>query len=78
MEKTYQNYIDGQWVTGSGKTFEVLNPATDKPIAKVPDGGSADVDRAVAAAKRAQPAESSFSLRSCVPPRAARNYGVRA
>lgn len=55
MSKTYLNYIDGQWVEGSGKTLQVLNPATDKPIADVPDGGSADVERAVAAAKRAQP-----------------------
>ena len=56
MTKTYRNYIDGQWVEGSGRTIEVLNPATDKPIAAVPDGGAADVERAVAAAKRAQPA----------------------
>lgn len=56
MEKTYRNYIDGQWVEGSGKTIEVLNPATDKPIAQVPDGGAEDVERAVAAARKAQPA----------------------
>ncbi|MDM0117779.1 aldehyde dehydrogenase [Variovorax sp. J22R133] len=56
MSKTYRNYIDGQWVEGNGKTIQVLNPATDKPIAEVPDGGAADVDRAVAAAKKAQPA----------------------
>ena len=56
MDKTYRNYIDGQWVDGTGATLQVLNPATDKPIATVPDGKSADVDRAVAAAKRAQPA----------------------
>jgi lactaldehyde dehydrogenase/glycolaldehyde dehydrogenase len=56
MDKTYRNYIDGRWVEGSGKTIQVLNPATDKPIAVVPDGGAADVERAVAAAKKAQPA----------------------
>ncbi|MBL8471460.1 MAG: aldehyde dehydrogenase [Rhodocyclaceae bacterium] len=56
MGKTYRNYIDGNWVEGSGKTIEVLNPATDKPIAAVPDGGREDVERAIAAAKRAQPA----------------------
>ena len=56
MDKTYRNYIDGKWVEGSGKTLQVLNPATDKPIAEVPDGGAADVEAAVAAAKRAQPA----------------------
>ena len=52
----YRNYIDGQWVEGNGNMIQVLNPATDKPIAEVPDGGAADVDRAVAAAKKAQPA----------------------
>jgi len=56
MDKTYRNYIDGKWVEPAGKTIEVLNPATDKPIAVVPDGGAADVETAVAAAKRAQPA----------------------
>jgi lactaldehyde dehydrogenase/glycolaldehyde dehydrogenase len=55
-DKTYRNYIDGQWVEGRGKTIEVLNPATDKRIASVPDGGAEDVNRAVAAAKKAQPA----------------------
>lgn len=55
MDKLYRNYIGGQWVEGTGKTIEVLNPATDKRIASVPDGGAADVERAVAAAKKAQP-----------------------
>ncbi len=55
-DKTFRNYIDGAWVEGTGKTISVLNPATDKPIAQVPDGGSVDVERAVAAAKKAQPA----------------------
>lgn len=56
MDKTYRNYIDGRWVEGSGATIDVLNPATDKLISRVPDGGAADVERAVAAAKKAQPA----------------------
>jgi lactaldehyde dehydrogenase / glycolaldehyde dehydrogenase len=56
MDKTYRNYIDGNWVEGSGKTLQVLNPATDKPIASVPDASADEVNRAVAAAKKAQPA----------------------
>jgi lactaldehyde dehydrogenase / glycolaldehyde dehydrogenase len=56
MDKLYRNYIGGQWVEGSGKTIEVLNPATDKRIATVPDASADDVNRAVAAAKKAQPA----------------------
>lgn len=55
MSKTYRNYIDGQWVEPAGASITVLNPATDQPIAQVPDGGAADVERAVAAARKAQP-----------------------
>jgi lactaldehyde dehydrogenase/glycolaldehyde dehydrogenase len=54
--KTYRNYINGRWVDGNGKTFEVLNPATDKVLASVPDASPEDVNEAVAAAKKAQPA----------------------
>jgi aldehyde dehydrogenase (NAD+) len=47
-------YIDGQWVrsTGTG-TIEVVSPHTEKVIATVPDGTPGDMDRAVAAARRA-------------------------
>jgi betaine-aldehyde dehydrogenase len=51
---TYQNLIDGEWVSAaSSKTFDVMNPATDEVIAKVPEAGASDVDRAVDAARRA-------------------------
>jgi aldehyde dehydrogenase (NAD+) len=47
-------YIDGQWVDAAGDgTVAVLNPATEEVIAEVPEGSVADVDRAVAAARRA-------------------------
>lgn len=47
-------HIDGELVAASsGKTFEVSDPATGTVIATVPDGGREDVDRAVAAARRA-------------------------
>jgi len=53
--KTYQNYIDGQFVASSGTVgVEVLNPANQKVIAVVPDATADDVDAAVAAATRAQ------------------------
>src|SRR5271169_162266 len=46
--------IDGKMVgAASGKTFEVYNPATGSVIANVPEGDKADVDLAVAAARRA-------------------------
>lgn len=37
----------------SGKTFEVINPATEQAHARVPEAGPDDVDRAVRAARRA-------------------------
>lgn len=37
----------------SGKTFTALNPATGKPLAEVPSCGAEDVNRAVAAARKA-------------------------
>ena len=52
--KTYEMLIDGEWTAArSGKTFEVWNPASDEVLAKVPDAGREDVDRAVKAARRA-------------------------
>jgi betaine-aldehyde dehydrogenase len=52
--RTLRNYIDGAWAdAASGKTFEVLNPATREVIARAPDSGPEDVDRAVRAARRA-------------------------
>ncbi len=52
--KTYAMLIDGAFVPAkSGKSFDVMNPASDQVIAKVPEAGKADVDRAVKAARRA-------------------------
>ncbi len=52
--KSYQMLIDGEWVkAGSGKTFDVLNPATGAVMAKCPEASDHDVDRAVRAARRA-------------------------
>ncbi len=46
--------IGGQWVeSASGARLTVENPAKKKPIAEVPRGNAADVDRAVAAAIKA-------------------------
>jgi succinate-semialdehyde dehydrogenase/glutarate-semialdehyde dehydrogenase len=45
--------INGEWSdAASGKTIDVLNPATGKPIGKVAHAGIADLDRALAAAQR--------------------------
>ena len=46
--------IDGRRVPSvSGRTFKTLNPATEQVIATVAEGNEVDVDRAVAAARRA-------------------------
>ncbi|MBD3788341.1 MAG: aldehyde dehydrogenase [Sphingomonadales bacterium] len=47
-------FIDGTYVeAASGAKFETINPATGEVIAEVARGGAEDVDRAVAAARRA-------------------------
>ncbi|WP_409253799.1 CoA-acylating methylmalonate-semialdehyde dehydrogenase [Bacillus sp. SCS-153A] len=49
-----KNYIDGKWVESlSSQTLEVVNPATNKELARVPISTKEDVDRAVTAAKKA-------------------------
>ncbi|MEL6919550.1 MAG: aldehyde dehydrogenase family protein [Pseudomonadota bacterium] len=49
-------YIDGEWVAPSGaKSFNVIDPSTEEPCGTISLGTSADVDRAVAAAKNAFP-----------------------
>jgi aldehyde dehydrogenase (NAD+) len=47
-------YIDGKWVNPNEvRDRQVTNPATEEPLATISLGGPADVDKAVAAAKRA-------------------------
>lgn len=47
-------YIDGQWVDPvAANDLHVINPATEQPVAVISMGSPADVDKAVAAAKRA-------------------------
>ncbi len=54
---SYQMWIGGKWVGSvTGKTYRALNPATEEEIAEIPLGDKADVDKAVAAAKKAFPA----------------------
>jgi aldehyde dehydrogenase (NAD+) len=47
-------YIDGQWIAPHGAALaDVVNPATEEVIARVPLGNGEDVDAAVAAARQA-------------------------
>jgi 1-pyrroline dehydrogenase len=51
-----KNLVGGELVDAvDGGTMEVLNPATGETIAEVPRGTEADVERAVAAARKALP-----------------------
>jgi len=53
----YRHFINGQWVASTGKDFiEVENPATEEIIAQVPNGTADDAERALEAARAAQPA----------------------
>jgi alpha-ketoglutaric semialdehyde dehydrogenase len=52
--KSFQNYIDGEWVdAASSETFESTSPADGETIGVFPKSGPQDVDRAVVAAKAA-------------------------
>ncbi len=52
--ESYKMYIDGQFVDAvAGDRYQSINPFNGEGIASIPQGGRADVDRAVAAARRA-------------------------
>jgi aldehyde dehydrogenase (NAD+) len=54
MQERLQFYIDGKWVDPvTPKTIDVINPANEEAFARVSLGSKADVDKAVAAARRA-------------------------
>lgn len=50
----FGHFINGDW-TEVGETFESRNPATGEVLAHLTQGTQADVDAAVAAARKAQP-----------------------
>ncbi|MEQ9527258.1 MAG: aldehyde dehydrogenase family protein [Parvibaculaceae bacterium] len=54
MKECLKFYINGEWVDpAEKKTLDVINPATEEPCAKISIGSKKDVDKAVAAAKKA-------------------------
>lgn len=54
MKSYLQFYIDGKWVDPvTSNTIDVINPATEQPFAQISLGSKADVDVAVAAARKA-------------------------
>ena len=64
MRHHEQFYINGQWVdpVGGGEAFAVINPATEAIAGSIRLGSEADVERAIAAARRAFDSFSQTSL----------------
>jgi len=50
-----KNYIGGEWLESSGKLLDIVNPATQKVIGKVPVSTREELDSAVSAAVEAFP-----------------------
>ena len=63
MKQYLQFYIGGQWVDPVvAKTMSVINPATEKAFAEISMGSAADVEIAVAAARKAFKSYSTWSV----------------
>lgn len=59
-----QSYVNGQWINAaSGKTFDVINPATGELITTVTDMSREDVRKAIDAANDAWPAYRNLTAR---------------
>jgi acyl-CoA reductase-like NAD-dependent aldehyde dehydrogenase len=49
-------WIGGKWVDAeSAKTFAATNPATEEEVARIPQAGEPDMERAIDAARKAFP-----------------------
>jgi aldehyde dehydrogenase (NAD+) len=53
LRPEYGLFIDGRFVDGHGEPFDTISPATEQTIARIATADAHDVDRAVAAARRA-------------------------
>lgn len=63
MKNCTEFYIDGKWVAPAKRSdFTVCNPATEEPVGTISLGREADVDRAVAAARKAFPSYSETTV----------------
>src|SRR5690625_403527 len=56
MRESLQHFIDGEWVDSTKTTIiDVINPATEEVFGQISDGTKEDLDKAVAAARKAFP-----------------------
>jgi acyl-CoA reductase-like NAD-dependent aldehyde dehydrogenase len=53
MSVDYQLYIDGRWMDGGDTRFPAINPYLQEPWATIPQASEAQVQEAIAAARRA-------------------------
>jgi aldehyde dehydrogenase (NAD+) len=53
LQPSYRPFVDGTFVDGGGEALKTVNPATEEVLAEVGTASTEDVDRAVAAARRA-------------------------
>src|SRR5690348_1645818 len=54
LRESYGLFIGGEFVPSvDGRAFKTISPATEEVLAEVTEAGPADVDRAVAAARKA-------------------------
>jgi acyl-CoA reductase-like NAD-dependent aldehyde dehydrogenase len=54
LEREHRLFIGGEWVRArTGESLPVIDPATEREIARIAAGGAADIEDAVAAARRA-------------------------
>ena len=53
LKPHYRMFVGGEFVDGGGQPIKSLNPATEEILAEVSSADAGDVDRAVAAARRA-------------------------
>src|SRR2546421_2693743 len=54
--RVLRNFVGSDWVDSTGESVrQIVSPVTGETLAEVPDASAEDVDRAVAAARAAQP-----------------------
>jgi len=54
--RTLDNFVGGKWVRATSDVVrKIVSPVTGETIAESADASSADIDRAVAASRAAQP-----------------------
>lgn len=54
IDRIYRNFIDGEFISHSADLIDVINPATNTVIGRIPATDENEVNLAVAAARRAQ------------------------